>query len=591
MFDVGEVHFRVLYLLGAVGVLFLLRQPLRYPKRPASRWFALTIVAVSAWLFGVGLYYFDHTHAGSFALYCLVLFSITVCFAGWILVAIEFSTGRSAPRSVLLVLGVFAITHLFLLVTNYAGFHELIYLSSSFVDDGGGLNVRRGPLFWVHIVVIYVLVFLSAVLFGAEWANSSGLRRRQAGIMVLTPIAGLGASALWFAEVLPFPFDPTPVGATLGVVMLGWVLYRSKFVEIVPIARDTVVEEMSDAVVIIDAEDRVIDWNAEAGHRFDAEDASEGIPADEFFDSVPDETLAKFTDTTQTETQISFEHDGTAQHFAVSISPIESADDSTLLGRVVVIRDVTDEKRREEQLLKQNEYLDQFAGIVSHDLQGPLMEIRGSADATIRSGDPSYAESVLEATDRIERLVDDLLRLARTGRQVDDVSSVELSEAAETAWRRVWSSTATLTIEADTTIAADNERLLQLLENLFRNGIEHAIPDSMQHPSSLTSANHARNSAATVALESATIQMTVGSLPDGFFVEDSGSGIPPEDRDRVFERGYTTTSDGTGLGLSIIRQIAKAHGWAVLVTEGTDGGARFEFRGVTVLENSNSSDR
>jgi signal transduction histidine kinase len=75
------------------------------------------------------------------------------------------------------------------------------------------------------------------------------------------------------------------------------------------------------------------------------------------------------------------------------------------------------------------------------------------------------------------------------------------------------------------------------------------------------------------------VTVTVGGLPDGFYVADDGEGVPPADRDRVFERGYTT-GDGTGLGLSIVEQIVGAHGWSVRATESEDGGARFEITGV-----------
>jgi CheY-like chemotaxis protein len=63
-------------------------------------------------------------------------------------------------------------------------------------------------------------------------------------------------------------------------------------------------------------------------------------------------------------------------------------------------------------------------------------------------------------------------------------------------------------------------------------------------------------------------------------VEDDGLGIPPEDRDRVFESGYSTSPEGTGFGLSIVRRIAEAHDWNLTLVAGSDGGARFEFTGV-----------
>lgn len=212
-------HFRVLYLVGAVGVLLLLRKPLRYPDRPGSRWFALTIVAVAVWLTGVGLYYLEHSRAGSFALYCLVLFSISVCFVGWLLVSIEFSTGRAAPRAVVAALAVLVIAQLLVLVTNSLQWHELVYRHSSFVDTGGGINVRRGPLFWVHVAAISVLVYLSKYSPAGRGRLERSTPPAGGGLMLLTPVFELGPLIIWFAEVLPF--DPTPMGVTLGMALLG----------------------------------------------------------------------------------------------------------------------------------------------------------------------------------------------------------------------------------------------------------------------------------------------------------------------------------------------------------------------------------
>lgn len=72
----------------------------------------------------------------------------------------------------------------------------------------------------------------------------------------------------------------------------------------------------------------------------------------------------------------------------------------------------------------------------------------------------------------------------------------------------------------------------------------------------------------------------VGTLPDGCFVEDDGVGIPEADREAIFEPGFSTSDGGTGFGTVSVRQIALAHGWAVTVTDGTAGGARFAFTDV-----------
>ena len=76
------------------------------------------------------------------------------------------------------------------------------------------------------------------------------------------------------------------------------------------------------------------------------------------------------------------------------------------------------------------------------------------------------------------------------------------------------------------------------------------------------------------------LTVRVGALPDGFYVEDDGPGIPEDEREVVFEAGHTTDRDGIGMGLTFVVQLVEAYGWHCTVTDGADGGARFEFTAV-----------
>ena len=633
MFDISEVHFRVFYLLVAVGVLALLRRPLRNREKPGSTWFALAVGSVSAWLTGVGLYYFTDELWVALALYNTVLFAITLCFFSWLLIAIEFATGKRPPRSLLIVLGVLALGHFVLLWTNYVWIHELVYRAGgTFIDEGGGLNTGREPLFWIHIVVVYVIVFASSAVFTAEWINAAGARKRQAGVLAVTPAVGVVASLLWFAEVLRLPFDPTPIGVAVGIVLVGWGLYRTEFIEITPVATRTVVEEMPDAVVIFDDRDRVIQWNHAARTLFTVEDPSVGMTAASFFESVSSDVFTRLVGADRSDSQVALDIDGRSRQFSVSRFAI--APGETTIGRVVVLRDISELKRRERQLVAQNERLEEFTDIVSHDLQGPLMDIRGSADMVTSTGDVTHVDRIVDATDRIDELVSDLLQLARTGRQLDTEASVELDEIARSAWSHVWSPSAKLVVETEQTVVGDPSRIQQLFENLFRNSVEHGTDDNEMDspdierttPSSdgnawtdavfdgvkgdpkgrgrtvddgvvaergltmdgyddpsavdLTTAGRDDHSGNHQGRSLAAVRVLVGPLEDGFYIEDDGAGIPREDRHRVFEKGYTNASTGTGIGLSIVRQIVDAHGWSIRLTDGTAGGARFEITDV-----------
>jgi signal transduction histidine kinase len=150
-------------------------------------------------------------------------------------------------------------------------------------------------------------------------------------------------------------------------------------------------------------------------------------------------------------------------------------------------------------------------------------------------------------------IVEDVLTLAQQGQTVSETEPVDGTVVTTSAWAFVETESATLDASWDSTIDADASRLQQLLENLFRNTIERAGLD-------------------------ATI--SVGELETGFYVEDDGPGIPPDDRETVFESGYSSDEGGTGFGLTIVKQIAEAHNWRVSLGESSAGGERFEFAGV-----------
>lgn len=107
------------------------------------------------------------------------------------------------------------------------------------------------------------------------------------------------------------------------------------------------------------------------------------------FEAVPADTLTEFWANQQTETQVTFELDSRRRYLSVSISPIDVGRPGEI-GRVAVFRDITAPKRREKQLLENNERLDEFVSVVSHDIKGPLMEIRGSADVATKTDDISH---------------------------------------------------------------------------------------------------------------------------------------------------------------------------------------------------------
>ncbi|PSP56756.1 hypothetical protein BRC82_01385 [Halobacteriales archaeon QS_1_67_19] len=210
---------------------------------------------------------------------------------------------------------------------------------------------------------------------------------------------------------------------------------------------------------------------------------------------------------------------------------------------------------RERRLQRQNQQLDNFASMLAHELRNPVNIGQIYSQQLPAETDVAAVEYIAEAFDRIEDMIDIMLVLTRGSEAVGTPTAVDLPDAAREAWSEMDVPEARLDIEINRTIQTDETYIQHLLRNLFENAVEHGGED---------------------------VTVEVGELEDGFYVADDGVGIPAEERESVFEEGYTTAGNtgGTGLGLAFVKELAEVYEWQCEVTESAAGGARFEFRNV-----------
>ena len=234
-------------------------------------------------------------------------------------------------------------------------------------------------------------------------------------------------------------------------------------------------------------------------------------------------------------------------------------------GSVGILRDISERKARERELQEQTQRHKEFASIVSHDLRNPLNVAQGRVELAKEDCPSEHLDPVARALGRMSRIIEDMLWLADEGRDVGAMDAVSLDEITDSAWSIVTDQVQHAELRyageelSTATIVADDDRLRQLLENLFSNAIEHNGED---------------------------ITVTVGTVDGGFYVEDDGTGIPDSSREDVFTAGYSTKDGGTGFGLRIVQQIVEGHGWEIEVVDGSDSGVRFEVTGVDFIDES-----
>jgi PAS domain S-box-containing protein len=324
-----------------------------------------------------------------------------------------------------------------------------------------------------------------------------------------------------------------------------------------------------DAVFLVDVESSRDDIRFEFERLSPSYEAQTGITTDEVRGKTPQEVFgdergaelaANYHRCVRARKPISYQEELSvpegARYWETNLAPVIA--DGEVTRVVGITRDVTDRVKRERQLQNQNEQLDEFASVVSHDLRNPLNVALGRFRLLEEESDSEHIGPITRALSRMEEIVEDTLTLARQGQVVSETDPVDLTDLVGMCWQTVEAESGSITIVDTGTIRGDRGRLRHVFENLFRNAVEHGGED---------------------------VTVRVGRIDDGgIYVEDDGPGIPVDKRESVFEPGETSVAGGTGFGLTIVNRVAEAHGWAVSVTEGSGGGARFEFTGVEFVE-------
>jgi PAS domain S-box-containing protein len=318
------------------------------------------------------------------------------------------------------------------------------------------------------------------------------------------------------------------------------------------------------AIFMLDEEGYVETWNAGAEdikgyteaeilgehyRRFFSEEAVEDGRPEQLLTRAEEEGVVKREDWR-------VRKDGSQFWADITLTALYNESDN-LRGYAKVTQDLTEQRRHQQQLKRQNERLERFTKVVSHDLRNLLNVAQIRLNLVRDEYDNEDLEAAADAVERSCTLIDDLLALARETEETDDVEPVILSDVIKECWPTVDTTDGTLVTNASQTIRADPSQLKQLFENLIRNAVDHGGDD---------------------------VTVTIGDLEEGFYVADDGPGIPKGERDNVFETGYSTADDGTGLGLTIVQAIADAHGWDIRVTNSEAGGAQFNILGVTVSD-------
>ena len=305
----------------------------------------------------------------------------------WLAFALQY-TGRARwlSRPIVALLFVEPLVTLLLVWTN--PFHHLI--ENNFRLDPGvpfsALVMDYGVWYWVNIAYSYLLLLFGTFLICAliqTLFRSARLYRWQAGALLIAVITPWVGNILIITGLSPFPhhLDLTPFTFTITGMAFGWSLWRYRLLDIVPVAREQVIESMSDAVIVVDEQKRIVDLNP-AAQRLASHTASQAVgqPFTQVF-SVWPELVAYYRKETQTYAEVTLGEGETQRCFDLRISPLYRRNGHlTVTGHLIVLNEITEHKQTERALRESEErfhnvFEEAPIGMAVVSLEGTLLQV------------------------------------------------------------------------------------------------------------------------------------------------------------------------------------------------------------------------
>jgi PAS domain S-box-containing protein len=484
----------------------------------------------------------------------------------------EFSGHRwRRPRLTYALLGLPLFIFFLLILTD--GSHHLVRPEAVLIpgDPFDSLLYEFSPALMVTAVYGYGLIFAGIYILIRSFAHAQKLYRKQAGMVLLGTMFPILGTILTLAGVtFTAHRDTTPLTFAISNIFIAWGLYRYGLFDIVPVARDKVMENMSDLVLVLDPYNRFVDINPAAQEVLEVQNGDAiGQPIADFLPEwqhlLP---LLETEDENLSEVEVVYKDE--LYYLAIKISPL-FGDDEILNGRLIVARDVTEMKQAEQKLQEHairlevankelvalSEVKDEFVANVSHEMRTPLTNLKLYHDLLLKKPArlPAYTEILQRETERLELIIEDLLTLSRLDQKNDAIQCevTDLNDLVQTLVQDrkslVEQNGVSIRFELDSSlpqINVDSSMITQVLSILLTNAV-HYTP--------------ARGDIFVF-----TQMKQMGELAwAGFCVQDTGYGITADEQAQLFTRFFRgeaskhVGSPGTGLGLAIAKEIVDRH--------------------------------
>ena len=544
-------------LIGIITFFFLHR----FRNTPGVKYWQIWQVATSFWAF---TYAFEFAATDMETKIMWSKFSylgIVYCSIAFFLFSLEISAQYSLLKK-RYVFALFAIATLFLLSPFTNDLHHLHWVSYSINPSTNATNYVYGPFFWIIFGFSYLALTAGIINIVILFFRMSVFYKRQIALLFFASLLPPIGNLIYVFHVNPVPgFDWTPFTFLITGILVALNISQFKMFDLVPFARNTLIDIIPDAILIVDKLQRIADLNPAMRKLINLNEME--LIGQRIEKVLPGHELLIREVLSQKEyrSEISLDQDGEIHYYDIQTTTLFDHNNQHT-GRLIVLKDITqrvhaDEKVKEANLLLTTEIhekeklivdLDAFAHMVAHDLKN-MLGVIVSGSGLIKSGiDDMTKEELLEITELVNlsavktmHITNELLTLATIRQQEIKLVPVNIQKVISDSILRLNS----MILEQDAVLSVP-ENLPEVLgneawlEEVWINYISNAIkyggtPPHIQFGCDILSGNRAK-----------------------YWIKDNGKGLTEEEMALLFNK-YTRLdilrAEGNGLGLSIVKRI------------------------------------
>jgi len=575
-------HFNYFSLTLLIGGVFTLLVALLIFQRSlgAGRWFAYIMLGISIWALSYGI-----------ELCCQSLDQMLICVyfeylgiallpAFWIVFIIRFVGNDKwlTPLNSILIFSVPLFT-IFFVVTNQ--WHHLYYQDLR-VDESGPfplLAITPGIWYKLHTLYFYSMLAWGLFLLIYKFKRADAVFKQQNYIIILGALIPWIVNLLYLLNIRPFKhIDLTPYAFIAAALVIGFGLLRFGLFDIVPIAREKIIEAIRDGIIVLDAQDRIVDMNHAMREILAIGNAKViGHPVKEVL-PVEAGLKAMIENKENSKAELSLEAGGIDRCFEVTTTLLFEKN-TAFSGIILIFSDITKRRLADEKLKEQaddlaslNKLKDKLFSIIAHDLRSPLINLVDILNL-INKGLISQHEFttllpvLLNHTQYTTGLLENLLLWSKSQLEGEKLhpGNFDLKEVVQSNVQLFATNALEKGVQIDNNI--DDHTMVfadkTMIESVIRNLISNALKFCNQDDSIVISA------------EADTTNVTI-------CISDTGVGIREQDLDKLFGMENFTTrgsknEEGTGLGLLLCKDFIEKNNGTIWVESELTKGSRFYF--------------